>query len=189
MWAHYANNHSGFVLEFDAEAVQSSFEDSTIRAIDYRDEPDERILGSLQRAAVTKKPRHAIWLRQGVMSAAYFSKHLCWGYEQEMRLVVSIDDVEDVDGNMILPMPINCVTSLIAGKNSPENFADQSRDLAENCGIDWYEEIIGKSHPKPFFKNTHAEVFEFDGSNILRASNSCARCREPIGEELELCSW
>lgn len=56
MWAHYAQNHSGFVIEFDVEAIKEAFPDLAIKDVSYRDEPDDSIATSLARAAVTKKP-------------------------------------------------------------------------------------------------------------------------------------
>ena len=73
MWAHYANNHSGFILEFDAERLQKTFENSGFGDVAYKDTPDPIIGEYLARSAVTMKPRHAVWLQQAVHTTAYFS--------------------------------------------------------------------------------------------------------------------
>jgi hypothetical protein len=41
MWAHYANNHTGFVVEFDRNDLIDSIDGSSINDISYRDSPDE----------------------------------------------------------------------------------------------------------------------------------------------------
>jgi hypothetical protein len=54
MWAHYANNHTGFVLEFDLEGLQEHFKGNPIWDVTYRDAPSEHLQPILQRAAVLK---------------------------------------------------------------------------------------------------------------------------------------
>jgi Protein of unknown function (DUF2971) len=96
MWAHYAQNHSGFVLEFDVDAIKEAFPDIGINDVNYRNEPNESIAANIARAAGTKKPRHAVWLQQTVTYHAYFSKYSMWSYEQECRLVTDMESVEAV---------------------------------------------------------------------------------------------
>lgn len=189
MWAHYARNHSGFALEFDLETLKSTLPEAAIGDVVYRDEPDARIEDALLRAAVAKKPRHAIWLRQGVFSAAYFSKHSCWAYEQECRLVVGMGTVADVGGNMILNIPLHAVTSLIVGKNFPENLMDESRAIAASGELNWYEEVIGKSHPQPYFRSGIGDISVFGESGIQLSANTCGECSEPVAIDCELCPW
>ena len=42
MWAHYANNHTGFVLEFDADFLLQTFQEASLRDVTYRVEPSQR---------------------------------------------------------------------------------------------------------------------------------------------------
>lgn len=54
MWAHYANNHTGFVLEFDLDKLQEHFIGNPIWDVTYRNAPSEHLQPILQRAAVLK---------------------------------------------------------------------------------------------------------------------------------------
>lgn len=189
MWAHYADNHSGFVVEFDAEALRRSFERIAIRDVAYKDRPDQSIVRSLQRAAVVAKPRHAIWLQMEVLGQAYFSKHEAWTYEQECRLVDEYDYSEDVAGNRILFMPIECVTSVIVGRNFPAASLDATMTFAQGNDLDWYRSVIGKSRAMPFLTDRSDEVFVFNGECIEPAENICESCSEPIAASRELCPW
>jgi hypothetical protein len=189
MWAHYADNHSGFVLEFDAEALRRNFERIAIRDVVYRDQPDQSIVHSLQRAAVVAKPRHAIWLQMEVLGQAYFSKHVAWSYEQECRLVDEHDYCAEVDGNRILFMPIECVTSIILGRNFAAASVDATMAMAQDNDLEWYRSAIGKSHAMPYLKNRSDEVFLFNGENIEPAEKVCNACSEPIAATREFCPW
>jgi hypothetical protein len=189
MWAHYAGNHSGFVLEFDAKALRHSFERIAIRNVAYKDEPDQSIVQSLQRAAVIAKPRHAIWLQSEVLGQAYFSKHKAWSYEQECRLVDEYGYSEDVAGNWILFMPIECITSVIVGRNFPAALLDATLTIAQDNELGWYRSNIGKSHAMPFLTDRADEVFVFNGENIEPAEHVCKSCSEPLAANRELCPW
>ncbi|WBQ13330.1 DUF2971 domain-containing protein [Hyphomonadaceae bacterium BL14] len=95
MWAHYGENHSGFVVEFDIDALKAAYPDIVIKDVTYRTGPSEQLAEQLQRAAGTKKPRHAYFLQQTVLASAYFSKDVAWSYEQECRLLGAVDKVPE----------------------------------------------------------------------------------------------
>lgn len=189
MWAHYAQNHSGFVLEFDVDAIQAAFPDVAIKDVTYRDEPDDSISANLDRAAATKKPRHAVWLRQAALHYAYFSKYSAWSYEKECRLVDDGKSVEVINGNSILYVPIECVTALIIGKNTPETEIQKTRDLAKSNDLGWFQSCIGKSLSQPYLRDYENEAFTFDGNSIVTADPVCSECSEPFEGENELCPW
>lgn len=101
MWAHYGDNHSGFVVEFDVDALKAAFPDILIRDVTYRTKPSADIADQLQRAIGTKKPRHTYFLQQAVLAMAYFSKDVAWSYEQECRLIDQEDYCETISGHKI----------------------------------------------------------------------------------------
>ncbi|WP_380872112.1 DUF2971 domain-containing protein [Sphingomonas sp. DBB INV C78] len=189
MWAHYGKDHSGFVLEFDADALRGHFDGVAVEDVTYRDEPDTSIVKHLERAAAIAKPRHVYWLRQAVLHHAYFSKHTSWTYEQECRLVDQHDFSEDIAGNRILFVPIECVTSVIAGHKIAVPALQASVKLAEANDLDWYQAVIGKSHGLPFFKNGSGRTFVFGDECIEAAAYVCETCAEPVAEGHELCPW
>jgi hypothetical protein len=189
MWAHYARNHSGFVLEFEADKLRESIDEVEIADVHYKDEPNPNIAEFVERAAVTKKPRHAVWLLQSVLGEAYFSKYSAWSYEQECRLVANEADVVDVAGSMVLYVPVGCIKSVILGSKSHPDSIDKSKGLAETFNFGWFSSKIGKSIPFPFFIDDQMAVHRFDGQGIVAAERTCVACSEPVAKDQETCAW
>jgi hypothetical protein len=189
MWAHYAQNHSGIVLEFELDAIKAKFPEFTIKDVVYRDQPDDSISENLVRAAGTKKARHAVWLQQAVIYHAYFSKYTMWSYEQECRLVCDDETVESIGGNSILFLPIECVTALIVGNKFSSNEIQKSKDLAAANDLLWFKCHIGKSLAMPFLRMNENTAFTFDGLSITEADSICCVCNEPFEGEQDVCPW
>jgi hypothetical protein len=189
MWAHYAQNHTGFVLEFDAEAIEEHFEDIRIKDVTYTDAPDPEIEFFLKRAATTMKARHAIWLQQMVIAQAYYSKFTPWQYEEECRLVASEDEVEHVSGQKILFVPTDCLSTIIVGKNASEQLVQRSKEIAARYDVKWLQSNVGKSTWLPFFTAQDGSVLTFRDGKIAVAEAKCAACSEPVDEGDELCPW
>jgi hypothetical protein len=189
MWAHYAQNHSGFVLEFDVEALQSSFEEIEMREVSYRVAPNPDLAEAIARAAFTKKPRHAVWLRQAVLTEAYFSKYEDWSYEREFRLVDRNEYVENVLGNDILFIPSHCVTALIIGSKFPDSEMMPAKELAARQGVDFYQLRIGRSLAQPYMQSASGKICVFESSGIIEASHVCRNCNEPLLNNDKLCAW
>lgn len=189
MWAHYANNHSGFVVEFDVASLEAKFDKMIIKDITYRDAPDPGIAEQLMMAAGTKKPRHAYFLQQKVLSTAYFSKDISWSYEQECRLLEQEGRCEDVCGNLILHIPTECCSAIIVGKNADKELIEETKAAADAGGMIWYHEMIGRSLGQPFLIRSDESRAVFDGSQIIVAPKTCESCAEPIEPSREHCPW
>lgn len=189
MWAHYAHNSKGFVIEIDEYELKKHVEDANLVDVTYQDEPRQELQSTLDMAMYRGKPRDMMFLRRGVMHSAYFTKKKCWSYELERRLVVSDADVENVNGNMILYIPVKCVTAIIAGpRTKPEN-QDKARELCDKIGCDFFALKIGKSSSSPYFFGADDKSFYFDGSAIVDAKAWCVGCKEPINKSDEMCMW
>lgn len=189
MWAHYANNHTGFVLEFDADLIKRHFKDLQIKDVIYREDPDPALEDYLRRAAFTKKPRHAVWLQNAIIHQAYYSKFSSWKYEEESRLVASEKDIKRISDAMVLFVPTDCLSAIIVGSNSSTELTDRSKEIAEKCGASWLHSQIGKSMSSPFFKYADGSVWSFRDGQIAKAENVCGKCSEPINIKEELCPW
>lgn len=189
MWAHYANNHSGFVLELDTSRIAEHFPDSSIHDVDYLEKPKTDLHELLARASVIAKPRYAAWLRDAVLSTAYFSKYADWAYEQETRMVVGIDDAENIAGNIILYVPIECVTAIIFGSKFPESKRPSQKEVSDRYELDTYSVAIGKSYPVPYLVNDKHDVFIFSEGEISEPDFICDSCSEPLTEDGENCPW
>lgn len=189
MWAHYSQNHSGFVLEFDAQGLEDCFEEAQLRDINYKDMPNPVLKVHLERATGTRKPRHAIWLTQAAMYEGYFSKYTEWSYEQEYRLVAPTNYIENIAGNDILFVPSSCVTAMIVGQKFPVGKTDIASKIAAAHELDLYELRIGKSYSRPFMQDTEGSSFVFENGDVTLADNVCDGCSEPMLVAAEECVW
>jgi hypothetical protein len=189
MWAHYAQSLQGFAIEFDEALLEQSFPESGFGDIDYRDDPDEDLTDMLYRAYEIGKPRYLYFLREGVFSAAYYTKATCWSYEQERRMIVRQSETRHVDDLTLMDVPRKCVTALLCGPRASPETIRAVRDKASQLGCRYFELKIGRSFAVPFFVDSEGEAFVFNGTDIERSSRFCSSCKEPLAAESELCSW
>jgi hypothetical protein len=189
MWAHYGHNHRGVVLEFDEEEFSRLLPDAGFGDVDYRDQADEDLEETLVRAFHIGKPRYHFFLHQGVFSAAYYTKHSAWSYEQERRMVLGVELIQERGGLKLIEFPDSCITSLISGSSASEETRQFVAELAESIGASYYEMKIGQSSPKPYFIGPGETVSVFEEADIALATNICTECKEPIGEEETTCPW
>jgi hypothetical protein len=135
------------------------------------------------------KPRDMMFLRNSVQSAAYFTKHTCWNYESERRLVVSKDDVSIVGEHMILFIPISCVTSVISGSLTKNLNKDKAKELCNEIESQYLEAKIGKSNSNQYFLDEYQNTYTFIDENIVACNSYCENCKEPVEEYKEFCPW
>lgn len=189
MWAHYAHNHQGVVIEVDEDILSEYLPEVRFGDIDYLDEPDESILEFLQRAHATCKARHVYFLQNAVFSAAYYTKNTCWSYEEEKRLVVAPEDCIELNELLLIQLPTECITALIVGHQSTSNTKESIKDLSDKLECSYYEMHIGRSNPTPYFSNDEKCTYTFNGSSIARNIKNCRSCNEPIHVTNNLCPW
>lgn len=118
MWAHYANNYKGFIIEFDDKHEYFHEKDSLmgelgrIRRIDYSvDRPNHASFTDLTPAEI------------------FFLKSDDWAYEKEWRMLKPLplenaDKVNrDADGQPVylFSFPPECVTGVIFGSRMPDD--------------------------------------------------------------------
>jgi len=189
MWAHYAQNLEGFVIEFDEEKLAGYFPESGFGDVDYQDVSDAGLTDMLYRASEIGKPRYVYLLRKGVFSAAYYTKATCWNYEQERRMILPDSETRKVDNIILMDVPNDCVTALISGPRSSGETITALRAKATEIGCNYFEIKIGRTSTAPFFINSSGNPFSFDGTNIAPSIDYCASCKEPIPNNSEECSW
>lgn len=190
MWAHYAHQSRGFVIEIDEDELKKNLPDASLGDVDYKDEPEAIDAYNVGYALVRAKPRHTYMITRYAMSAAYFTKNACWGYEQERRLLVTNEDVETVESNMILYLPHSCVTAVIAGPHTTEEDQDACMAYCETVGCEYYQMKIGKSSTTPYFLNEGGWTYVFEDDELKEVDVCCEECGEP-GEPVDdtLCNW
>ena len=189
MWAHYGHTHKGIVLEFDESKLLEAFPEAKCEDIDYRDKANGLIEDLLHRAFSIGKPRYHFFLQQGVFRTAYFTKHTCWSYEIERRLVVNDEDIKEVNGMKLLNFPVSCVSSIIVGTDASDETKELAKNIADEIDIQYYEMKIGKSSITPYFTNLSEQTFTFNDDSLKEVPNICETCKEPIEDYNETCSW
>jgi hypothetical protein len=105
MWAHYAANHTGFVLEFDGEhtwfwAHRPEGDDcGTLKKISYADEPSSPYLAELKAHEV------------------FYTKGKKWEYEREWRIIrpLAESSMSPSEGVFLFDVPATAITGVIAG--------------------------------------------------------------------------
>jgi len=189
MWAHYAENHEGAVVEVDEACIMQRYPDAAFGDVDYADQAEPRIAELLRHAHTTCKPRHVYMLQQAVGSAAYFTKLTCWSYEQERRLLVSKKDVVAANGIDLLRVPTKCVTALIAGCRASEETKKSLKDIAGRTGSRYFEMNISRSNSKPYFIDGAGTVWEFRAGQFEERDFTCGSCGEPVQQDKDQCPW
>lgn len=189
MWAHYGREHRGFVVELDEQKVADAVTRAYIANVRYSGTSGMIDLASVEHAAMTLKPRHTFFAQSAAFRSAYFTKNRCWSYEVERRLVVDPENVETVDGIMLLYLPKNCVSAVISGARTTRREVVAHRKVAGELGCDHYQLMIGRSTFTPYFVGAGGNSFSFGGRAIRPAEFVCGSCSEPIASEAGECSW
>jgi hypothetical protein len=111
MWAHYADCHRGFVLEFDTE-----------------DEEFQK-LGDLYKVIYSKE-RPVLVIVNGITVDIYLHKSPEWEYECEYRLLRTLQacerrSISNVGDLFFVPMPRSCVKAVYLGNRMDPTTAKQ----------------------------------------------------------------
>jgi tetratricopeptide (TPR) repeat protein len=121
MWAHYAAEHRGFVIEFDTahpffDRGSGSEKPEGLYPVRYTDQRPTLSLSEYYRAVLYKSPD--------------------WAYENEWRLLLPLSeaansDFTDAQGQPVhlFDVPPESVSSVIVGCRAPESLADELADL------------------------------------------------------------
>lgn len=189
MWAHYGQNISGFVVEFNEEHLKEYRPDAQFGDLTYRDSANDGLTDILYRAHHIKKPRYTYLLERGVFLTAYFTKSTAWSYERERRMIVDEKAVRNASGLLLLDVPIKCVTAIIAGARTDKELVTKLKAWSDSFGCEFYQMQIGKTHIEPFFTNEAGNPHVFTGEAIVPAESSCSKCYEPIDTNNKMCSW
>ena len=124
MWAHYAENHQGALLEFDASSLCFS-----------RRRHSEDEFGVLRRVYYADtRPVVSNYSNTDFVNSLAFTKALEWAYEQEHRLIWPLefsDRQVDADGAKIhlIDVPSTALRSITLGCKASEPFANEVSQL------------------------------------------------------------
>jgi len=190
MWAHYAQESSGFVIEIEEESLACDQDNLTIEDVDYSSEPVTFEASEVGQAYGTGKPRHTYFIMRKAFSAAYFTKSECWSYERERRLVIQGNNLICQGNHVLYGIPRSCVTGIIAGANATADLMQKISRVSSEWMFPRLNLRIGRGSLKPYFVDTQGTPYQFDGLSLIPAANSCPKCKEPsAGPTNKLCHW
>lgn len=189
MWAHYAHNHRGVMVEVDEDKLQTYLPEIRLEDVVYQDEPDPNIMELLVRAQVIGKPRYFMFLNQSVFRSAYFTKQTTWAYEKERRLVSPLKNIDQVDDLLLLKIPTECINSLIIGSDASAKTIEKTQRFANQINAQCFQMKIGKTSPQPYFLDSNARANIFKKGRLTQSKNQCRECHEPLPKASNLCSW
>lgn len=180
MWAHYADDHQGFVIEFDGG---HPFFD--------RRQTDEERFRRLHKVTYSEVRRSSPLKEYNAMDAL-LRKSVEWEYEHEWRMIVPLDESDE---KIEAPVPIHlfsvppeCITGLILGCRTSE--VDRSRllevvvDGSRYAHIDVRQAALHESAfrltltESPWLHAKHVEkaVGEGDFAIALKHANRALEC-------------
>jgi hypothetical protein len=122
MWAHYAQQHTGFVIEFDADNLFFH---------QRRTESDE--FGYLRKVNYSVN-RPNVVLTKVTSTDMFLTKSKDWEYEQEWRMLRPLKDateIREIDGETIhlFHLPKTCITQVIFGARMTEEKRHEIRSI------------------------------------------------------------
>jgi len=139
MWAHYADNHSGFCVEYSYDPMELSFKEEgrfKIAPVIYRSSLPSFDIKSL------------LFTPANVAVDFLFSKSEQWAYEREVRLVKFLEN----DSNLtMLPDGLK-IEAIYAGLNISEPMLERLDESANLLGVKFY-----RMKRKPFGYSLEAE--------------------------------
>ena len=189
MWAHYAQNHEGFVIELDEERVKVVIENAGFGDINYQDQAGDGIQDTLERAFHIGKPRYMYFLHRSVLRTAYFTKSSCWSYEAERRMIVDEESIRRIGDMMLVDIPASCISSIIVGSRAHPDTREKLHNISSRIKCNIFDINIGRSSTTPFFRTKKGRTSIFNGSTIERSQKYCCECGEPVVGRITKCSW
>lgn len=134
MWAYYANNHTGYCIEYEFDVEQLSYIYPTLYE-DRRINANPIIMGYMQSLYHSMKNKETVEtlssdtaLFQELFITTFFSKHKSWGHEKEYRIIVPNDTYFDAIPKKIF-IGKNCK------KNHEEKLIEISNTLKSKCKV------------------------------------------------------
>ncbi|WP_395602850.1 DUF2971 domain-containing protein [Pseudomonas sp. A1230] len=132
MWAHYADCHKGFVIEFDSEC------DFFNRTLGPKDS-----FRHLRKVDYSQK-RPAVMLTQTNDQEIFLTKSDHWAYEAEWRMMLPLEDADkilgDGDGAVhLFELPLDAIKSVTFGAKFSEEVAKYT--MSEVSKLEGYEAL------------------------------------------------
>lgn len=143
MWAHYADSHQGFVVEFDSNAP----------FFDQRKGPDDEFRHL--RKIIYSERRPSLVLSETESFSPFLTKGLDWSYEAEWRMMVPLSEASRVIGDgptgvHLFAFPRTAIRSVILGcrmaETTKRDIASILRTVDELTNVLCYQAAIDEEH-------------------------------------------
>lgn len=126
MWAHYADSHQGFVVEFDAD---SPF-------FDQRKSPEDELRHL--RKVIYREQRPSLVLSEMEDFSPFLTKGVDWHYETEWRMMIPLSSASAVIGDgptavHLYEFPRSAIRSVILGCRMLEAKAEEIRRVLRSA--------------------------------------------------------
>lgn len=133
MWAHYADSHQGFVVEFDAG---SPF-------FDQRKSPEDELRHL--RKVIYQERRPSLVLSEMESFSPFITKGLDWSYESEWRMMLPLSSASVIIGDgptafHLYEFPRSSIRSVILGCRMPETKEVEIRHVLSNA--DEFKDVL-----------------------------------------------
>lgn len=139
MWSHYTNSHKGFCLGFDTE---------TDFFKPFRQIADT---SKIFMPVIYSNERIKIPINKGekIDMNIMLTKSKDWEYEDEERLIVSLENAQDKKQEMpfdiyLYKVPHNLIKEIIVGTNISNEYFSTIKQFCENKKIDLYKTIVSE---------------------------------------------
>jgi hypothetical protein len=190
MWAHYGQNHRGFVIELDELGLMQCLSKSKVADVQYSASRTLVDLDEVNYAYVTKKPRHTFRVQQRAFQSAYFTKHQCWSYECERRLVLDPTNLKEMGETLILEVAPKYITAIISGARADDALKNKCANLSTKYSCPHFEMRIGRCSGEPFFVKRNSHPYLFLDGGLTESYAECVSCGEPLDDEgTDWCHW
>jgi len=183
MWAHYSAEGSGVCVAFDEDRLADEFEFAFVDDVAYSETPAQIPTHMITWALTTGKRRHALRMLEVGHKAAYFVKRADWNYEQERRLVVLPNELEQRARRWVKNVDPKVVSTLILGARVSKATRTVCMDWARDSGAQILQLQIGRRSYMPFFKSTEGRTLVWSGSEFIEPEETCEECCEPISTD------
>ncbi len=142
MWAHYADSHKGFLIEFD----------TTNRFFDQRKSKDDSLRHLVKVDYEAFRKRYI--LSELKAENLYAVKDIAWEYENEWRMMVALQDADEKlesDGDVmhLFKFPFQSIKRVILGANSNQDLERRVKD-AWSINFPHAKIYKAKVHPKKY---------------------------------------
>ena len=190
MWAHYGRDGAGICLGFDEDSFTDHFPTAFVGDIKYVDGPPTLSSFAIQYSRATGKNRHLMSTLANARAAAYFTKRADWRYEEERRVVVQPDSVENRDGILVSRVPANTLRYVIVGPKARRTVQRTCKSWARKHNVPLLCFRIGIRTYEPFFSGASASALKWIAGDFQDCLGVCAECGEPADvNEDGVCQW